>query len=137
MRCYISLGQGEGEDYIFCVKYVSGSTHSRRECYIAPRAGRIEWTSRLSLTSLTTIVTNVFVLSTMLHNSKSSGTLYNFVFHISCSTCTSSVPYIYVALHLSVYYIYTCYIYTLLSQCIYMYPIPFSTPSQDDPLPST
>jgi len=71
--------------------------------------------------------TNVFVLSTSCIT-MSSGTLYNFVFYISYSTCTSSVPYIYVALHLSVYYIYTCYIYihTLISMYIYvLYPILF------------
>lgn len=81
----------------------------------------VGWTSRLSLTSLTITVLTFCIVDNHSCITKSIVALYNFVFHISCSTCTSSVPYIYVVLHLSVYYIYMLYIYTLISQCIYIY----------------
>jgi len=108
-----------GGKTIFCVKYIGALGETATEL------SDVVFISD----ELDHYCTNVFVSSTSCIT-KSSGTLYNFVFHISCSTCTSSVPYIYVALHLSVYYIYTCYIYThtLISMYIYvLYPISFST----------
>lgn len=88
----------------------------------------VGWTSRLSLTSLTIYRTNVlYCRQPQLHN-LSLVALYNFVFHISYSTCTSSVLRISMQFYICLYTIYMLYIYTLISQCIYinvLYPILF------------
>lgn len=109
---YISL---EGEDYIFCVKYAGahfGEAHTSYRMDVAFISDELDHYRTNVLYCQQCCIT------------KSSGTLYNFVFHISCSTCTSSVPYIYVALHLSVYYIYTCYIYTHSYLNVYICTVP-------------